>query len=84
MSVGQNRNRGDVKFDKAFDLFAQDTQDVILDACERLPAWPCTEKGCEFDLLVRPNTTICFLQDFNSWGVRSPRLRLEASQPLAA
>jgi hypothetical protein len=59
--------RGRVRYDKDFDLFNADTQRVIKDACVSLASWPCKEDECEYGLLIRPNTTICFVEDFDRW-----------------
>ena len=63
--------RGTVVYDEDFDLFASATQDVLKTACSTLPAWPCDEDRCDFGLLIRPNSTICFLTAFESWALSS-------------
>merc|ERR1711998_516313 len=62
-----NENRGEVVWDSGFDLFDSDTQDVLYDVCDRLPEWSCTAGKCDYGLLVRPNTTVCFLTHFDRW-----------------
>lgn len=62
-----NDNRGVARYDAGFDLFNTDTQAAIYDACDRLPSYECNKDGCDLGLLVRPNTTICFLSDFDTW-----------------
>jgi len=66
-----NERRGNVNFDPDFDLFAVGTQNVIYEACDSLPNWQCNAGGCEYGLLVRPNSTICFLRDFDTWAQRT-------------
>jgi hypothetical protein len=61
--------RGTVVYDESFDLFTAATQTVLKAACATLAAWPCDEAKCEFGLLIRPNSTICFLNAFESWAL---------------
>jgi len=60
-------NRGDTTYDSNFDLSEASAQDAFLDACESMRTWPCKASGCQFGLLIRPNTTSCFLEEFQSW-----------------
>eukprot|EP00614_Pseudopedinella_elastica_P005761 CAMPEP_0172589926 /NCGR_PEP_ID=MMETSP1068-20121228/8449_1 /TAXON_ID=35684 /ORGANISM="Pseudopedinella elastica, Strain CCMP716" /LENGTH=1114 /DNA_ID=CAMNT_0013385597 /DNA_START=196 /DNA_END=3540 /DNA_ORIENTATION=- len=60
--------RGTVKYDAAFDVFAPATQTVIKDTCSSLASWPCDAPKCDYGLLIRPNTTVCFLNLFESWA----------------
>lgn len=60
--------RGRVIYDEDFDLFAPQTQTVIKDTCSSLASWPCDAPKCEYGLLIRPNATTCFLNNFESWA----------------
>jgi hypothetical protein len=41
---------------------------TIRDACSSLSAWPCDAKKCDYGLLIRPNSTVCFLTHFEDWA----------------
>jgi len=60
-------NRGETKYDSDFDLQPAAAQNAFLDACDTIRNYPCKEKGCQFGLLIRPNTTTCFLEEFQTW-----------------
>lgn len=59
--------RGRTVYDDNFDLFDSETQTAIYEACNLMETWTCNAKDCEFGLLNRPDTTICFLKAFDSW-----------------
>jgi hypothetical protein len=60
--------RGTVVYDEHFDLFHAETQEVLRGACSSLKSWPCHADKCDFGLLVRPNSTVCFLPAFEAWA----------------
>mmetsp|Transcript_47996 Transcript_47996/g.133968 ORF Transcript_47996/g.133968 Transcript_47996/m.133968 type:complete len:870 (+) Transcript_47996:864-3473(+) len=60
-------NRGETKYDSDFDLQPAAAQNAFLDACDTIRNYQCKEKGCQFGLLIRPNTTTCFLEEFQTW-----------------
>jgi len=60
-------NRGEAIYDSSFDLQPAAAQDAFLDACDTIRNYKCEESGCQFGLLIRPNTTTCFLEEFQTW-----------------
>ena len=60
-------NRGEVKFDGAFDPTDADAQAAMLEACTLLESWTCKEKACEFGKLMRPGEIRCPMREFHAW-----------------
>ena len=62
-----NKHRGTVRWHNDMDLSDPQAQLAVVRACKSLRSWECKESGCQFDLLVRPNTTECFMEEFMTW-----------------
>ncbi|KAH8062781.1 hypothetical protein JL721_8689 [Aureococcus anophagefferens] len=61
------RRRGRVRYAAGFDLSPAASQDAILASCDLVENFPCSSGACEFGLLARPNTTLCFMREFQRW-----------------
>jgi hypothetical protein len=59
-----------------FDLFNTETQRIIKNSCASLSTWPCSASKCEYGLMIRPNTTVCFLNEFETWAQDSKEVRV--------
>jgi hypothetical protein len=61
-------NRGDAVWDSSFDLYDSSTRDALLAFCEAVRTEPCNLEGCSLGLLHLPDSTTCFLEEFEAWG----------------
>ena len=61
-----HENRGDVRYTNLPRLYQTSAQQQVLRACEGLRTFNC-ESGCAGELLTRPNSTVCFLEEFQQW-----------------
>jgi hypothetical protein len=62
-------NRGTPLFDKDFNLASSNAQTHLLSACNSIRKRTCSVSGCSGGLgyLNRPNTTVCFMEQFIDW-----------------
>lgn len=62
-----HKSRGEVRYsDRPIDLHTEAAQSQIFSACDNLETFNC-ESGCTGETLVRPNSTLCFLREFEQW-----------------
>lgn len=62
-----HKSRGEVRYsDRPIALHTAAAQSQIFSACDNLETFNC-ESGCTGETLVRPNSTICFLREFEQW-----------------
>jgi len=61
-----HKNRGEVRYTNKPRLFQRSAQQQVLRACEGLRTFNC-ESGCVGESLTRPNSTVCFLEEFQAW-----------------
>eukprot|EP00929_Paragymnodinium_shiwhaense_P001043 TRINITY_DN101271_c0_g1_i1.p1 TRINITY_DN101271_c0_g1~~TRINITY_DN101271_c0_g1_i1.p1 ORF type:complete len:1102 (+),score=237.23 TRINITY_DN101271_c0_g1_i1:27-3332(+) len=69
-----DEHRGDVQYDRSFDLSTAEAQNWVLDTCKELRELRCDLKGCRNDgfgtLALQKGNTVaisCFLEDFQAW-----------------
>jgi len=65
-----DRNRGKVKFSNPPQLHLDLSQDQVLEACRGLRNFIC-KSGCIDEHLARPNSTVCFLEQFQEWHIQN-------------
>mmetsp|Transcript_8250 Transcript_8250/g.25531 ORF Transcript_8250/g.25531 Transcript_8250/m.25531 type:complete len:1071 (+) Transcript_8250:228-3440(+) len=62
-----HKSRGDVRYSsRPIELHGTAAQTQIFNACNNLPTFNC-ESGCDGNTLVRPDSTLCFLNEFQDW-----------------
>lgn len=62
-----HKSRGDVKYSSnPIALHTPQAQAQVLSACDNLVTFNC-ESGCDGETLTQPNSTLCFLREFETW-----------------
>jgi predicted RND superfamily exporter protein len=72
-------NRGTTIFDADFDFTNSETQDDFLTLCAALRTQECNAIGCSLGKLIRPDTVVCFLEEFDAWLISDKAGTLRSS-----